>query len=131
MRPLRRLAQRFTITGLAVTGEPDVTRAISEGLDPRLREKAISGEWHPLHVSSVCAIIFLPKTILLQNILNHMAHSVEGRPPFLDHRVVEYINTLPPSPKVRPVKGEIQAWSFTDKWILRQAVRPYLTDELY
>ncbi|KAJ7716417.1 hypothetical protein B0H14DRAFT_3171076 [Mycena olivaceomarginata] len=35
------------------------------------------------------------------------------------------------SPKVRPVKGEIQAWLFTDKWILRQAVRPYLTDELY
>ncbi|KAJ7833756.1 putative asparagine synthase [Mycena olivaceomarginata] len=144
---------RFTTTARAVTGEPDVTRAIAEGLDPRVREKVISDEWHPLHVSSVCAMFcskvgklsdtpmppqyISAKTILLQNILNHMgkrmdmAHSVEGRPPFLDHRVVEYISTLPPSLKVRPVKGESQAWSFTDKWILRQAVRPYLTDELY
>lgn len=33
--------------------------------------------------------------------------------------------------KVRPVKGEDQSWSFTDKWILRQAVKPYVTEELY
>lgn len=41
------------------------------------------------------------KTILQQFILNNlgerteMSHSIEGRPPFLDHHLVEYINTLP------------------------------------
>jgi asparagine synthase (glutamine-hydrolysing) len=98
-----------------VAGEPDVARAIAEGLDPRVREMAISGEWHPLHVASVCPAyrckltrFLIPpqyvsaKTILLQDILNHMgermdmANSVEGRPPFLDHHIVEYINSLPP-----------------------------------
>lgn len=33
--------------------------------------------------------------------------------------------------KVKPVKGDNQTWSFTDKWILRQVVEPYVTDELY
>jgi asparagine synthase (glutamine-hydrolysing) len=44
------------------------------------------------------------KTLLTQVLLNHiggeraeMAHSVESRPAFLDHHVVEYINSLPPS----------------------------------
>ncbi|KAJ7811065.1 putative asparagine synthase [Mycena olivaceomarginata] len=125
-------AELFNPTALTVAGEPDVARAIAEGLDPRVREMAISGEWHPLHVASYVSA----KTILLQDILNHMgermdmANSVEGRPPFLDHHIVEYINSLPPSLKVRPVKGE-QGWSFTDKWILRQAVQPYVTEELY
>jgi asparagine synthase (glutamine-hydrolysing) len=40
------------------------------------------------------------------------------------------INSFTRSLKVRPVKGE-QGWSFTDKWILRQAVQPYVTEELY
>ncbi|KAJ7670220.1 hypothetical protein B0H17DRAFT_1086072 [Mycena rosella] len=61
-----------------------------------------------------------------------MANSVEGRFPFLDQHLVRYINTLPPSVKVRPVKRDGPgAWSFTDKWILRQAVKPYITEELY
>ncbi|KAJ7782259.1 nucleophile aminohydrolase [Mycena maculata] len=123
----------YNVAALAVTGPPDVPRAIAEGFDPRVREKAISGEWHPLHVASYV----FARTILLQDILNHMgermdmAHSVEGRPPFLDHNVVEYINTLSPSLKVRPIKGENPPWTFMDKWILRQAVQPYVLDELY
>ncbi|KAJ7214631.1 hypothetical protein C8J57DRAFT_968485, partial [Mycena rebaudengoi] len=78
------------------------------------------------------------KTILLQAILNYMGermemgHSVESRPSFLDHNLVEYINTLPPSLKVRPVKNETSGtWGFTDKWIMRQAVKPYVTEELF
>lgn len=40
--------------------------------------------------------------MLSNGILNYvgeraeMASSIEGRPPFLDHRLVEYANTLPP-----------------------------------
>lgn len=42
------------------------------------------------------------KTKLGQLILNQvgermeMANSLEGRPPFMDHHLVEYVNTLPP-----------------------------------
>jgi asparagine synthase (glutamine-hydrolysing) len=40
-----------------------------------------------------------------------MAHSVEGRFPFLDHRVVEFCNRLPPNLKLR---------GLTEKWLLKQ-----------
>jgi asparagine synthase (glutamine-hydrolysing) len=40
-----------------------------------------------------------------------MAHSVEGRFPFLDYRVVEWCNRLPASLKLR---------GLTEKWILKQ-----------
>ncbi|KAJ7749732.1 asparagine synthase, partial [Mycena metata] len=125
-------AEVYNLLALAVTGSPDVPRAIAEGISPSVREKAVSGEWHPLNVASV--------RLDLHGIwiLNHMgermemAHSVEGRPPFLDHKLVQYINTLPPSLKVRPVKNEgTGAWGFTEKWILRQAVNPYVTEELF
>jgi asparagine synthetase B (glutamine-hydrolysing) len=34
--------------------------------------------------------------------------------------------------KVRPIKGEGPGeWTFTDKWILRQAVKPFITDEVF
>ncbi|KAJ7889732.1 putative asparagine synthase [Mycena leptocephala] len=120
---------------LEVAGEPDATMAIAKGIDERVREKARKGEWHPLHVAGYVTA----KTLLAQVLLNHiggerteMAHSVESRPAFLDHHVVEYINSLPPCMKVRPIKGERPGvWSFTEKWLLRQAVRPYVTDELF
>lgn len=40
-----------------------------------------------------------------------MAHSVEGRFPFLDHRVVEFCNHLPPSMKLH---------GLTEKWLLKK-----------
>ncbi|KAJ7487266.1 putative asparagine synthase [Mycena galericulata] len=126
-------AEVYNASALAVTGEPDVARVIAESIDARVREKAVSGRWHSFNVSSYVTA----KTVLQQLILNsigertEMAHSVEGRPPFLDHRLVEYINTLPPSVKIRPVKGDNGQWTFTDKWILRQAVKPFVTEELF
>ena len=33
-----------------------------------------------------------------------MANSVEGRVPFLDHRVIEFANTLPPNFKLRGLR---------------------------
>lgn len=51
-----------------------------------------------------------------------MAHSVEGRVPFLDHKVVERVVQLPVSLKIR---------GLTEKYVLREAVRPYITDTVY
>jgi asparagine synthase (glutamine-hydrolysing) len=43
-----------------------------------------------------------------------MAHSLEVRPPFLDHRLIEFANSLPEDLKVRD--GSL-------KWILRELMR--------
>ena len=51
-----------------------------------------------------------------------MAHSIEGRVPFLDHKLVEYVVSLPSSFKIRDL---------TEKYILRQAVKPYITKNIY
>src|SRR5262249_2343478 len=51
-----------------------------------------------------------------------MAHSVEGRVPFLDHRVVELARELPVSQKIR---------GMTEKYVLREAARPVLTATVY
>jgi asparagine synthase (glutamine-hydrolysing) len=50
-----------------------------------------------------------------------MAHSVESRLPFLDHRVVEFAKNLPCSQKIR--KG-------AEKYILRKAMRSVLPPEI-
>lgn len=54
------------------------------------------------------------------------AHSIEARPPFLDHHLTEYVNGLPPSVKIR-----WDGTKFTEKWILREAGRPFITQEIY
>ena len=51
-----------------------------------------------------------------------MAHSVEGRVPFLDHHVVELVRDLPMAQKVR---------GMTEKYVLREAARPVLSATVY
>ena len=51
-----------------------------------------------------------------------MAHSVEGRVPFLDHEVVECLCRVPVSLKIR---------GLTEKYLLRQAAKPVITDTVY
>jgi asparagine synthase (glutamine-hydrolysing) len=51
-----------------------------------------------------------------------MAHSVEGRVPFLDHHLVEVIRSQPVSQKIR---------GMTEKYVLREAVRDVITDTVY
>lgn len=104
--------------------------------------------WHPLHTS-----MYMWNKNSLANVLlsclgdrTEMAHSVEARTPFLDHHLTEYVNRLPPSVKLYyagesdenggelgPIwtKSSMALQSLSEKWILRQAVRPYITDELY
>lgn len=51
-----------------------------------------------------------------------MAHSVEGRFPFLDHRVIEFAAQLPPQYKIR---------GLDEKHILKRAMRDLLPDEIW
>jgi asparagine synthase (glutamine-hydrolysing) len=68
------------------------------------------------------------KTVLPNYILTmlgdrmEMAHSIEGRVPFLDHRVVETIRSQPVSQKIR---------GMTEKFVLREATRDVITDTIY
>jgi asparagine synthase (glutamine-hydrolysing) len=68
------------------------------------------------------------KTMLPNYILSNlgdrmeMAHSVEGRLPFLDHHLVEAVARMPVSMKIN---------GMTEKWVLREAARPAITETVY
>jgi asparagine synthase (glutamine-hydrolysing) len=50
-----------------------------------------------------------------------MANSIEGRFPFLDHRVIEFANRLPPWLKIR---------GLTEKYLLKRTVGRLLPDDI-
>jgi asparagine synthase (glutamine-hydrolysing) len=51
-----------------------------------------------------------------------MANSVEGRFPFLDHRVIELANRLP---------ADFKLLGLTEKWLLRKLASEYLPNEIW
>ncbi|KAL1612970.1 hypothetical protein SLS60_001201 [Paraconiothyrium brasiliense] len=78
---------------------------------------------------------YIWQKVFLQNILLtalgdrvEMANSIEGRQPFLDHDLTAYVNSLPPSVKFRYDPG---TQSLNEKWILKEAAKPFITEELY
>ncbi|KAK4160396.1 putative asparagine synthetase [Cladorrhinum sp. PSN259] len=129
----------------------DCRTVIMESHSASVRAKMRS-RWHPLHTA-----LYMWNKSSLANVLlsclgdrTEMAHSVEARTPFLDHHLAEYVNRLPPSVKLAYTPpeesgqnglGEQQTptWktagsglrNLTEKWILREAVKPFITDELY
>jgi len=78
----------------------------------------------PVHQS----LYLWSKTLLPNYILTtlgdrmEMAHSIEGRVPFLDHHVVEVIRSQPVNQKIN---------GMTEKYVLREAVRDIVTDTVY
>lgn len=110
-------------------GERDQQETISNNVDGRVRDKMME-EWHPLHTA-----LYIWSRGQLANILltvlgdrMEMAHSLEARPPFLDHHLTEYVNKLPPSVKIR---WDSSQNCLTEKWILREAAKPFVTEEIY
>jgi len=98
-----------------------------EGFQPLLDEIDVRGQLAgraPLHQS----LYMWAKTMLPGYILTmlgdrmEMAHSVEGRVPFLDHHVVEVLRSQPVNQKVR---------GMTEKYVLREAAREVITDTVY
>lgn len=80
--------------------------------------------WHPLHRAQYLeATIFLPQYLLCaQGDRMGMAHAIEGRFPFLDHRVIEFCNQLPPHLKLR---------GLTEKVLLRRLAARWLPPEVW
>lgn len=110
-------------------GEIDIQQTMANNVSGRVRD-LMTDKWHPLHT----ALYMWSKGFLSNAILTalgdraEMAHSLEARPPFLDHHLTEYVNQLPPSVKVRwdPVERR-----FSEKWILKEASKPFITQEIY
>jgi len=94
--------------------------ALFSGLDVRGQ---LTGR-DPVHQS----LYLWAKTMLPNYILTvlgdrmEMAHSIEGRVPFLDHHVVEVICSQPVSQKIHGT---------TEKYVLREAARDVITDTVY
>ncbi|KAL7319638.1 hypothetical protein PS15m_002756 [Mucor circinelloides] len=109
-------------------GHPNRVLTVAEALNGISRNNAIS-KWHPLHtaMSVQCTTLFPNHVLSSLSDRSAMAHSVETRLPFLDHPLCDYVNRLPPSVKIKAdKKGRI-----TDKWLLREAAKPYVTTKVY
>ncbi len=101
--------------------------AAQEGVYPVLDEvdvrRQLAGR-DPLNQS----LYLWSKTALCRYILTmlgdrmEMGHSIEGRVPFLDHKVVETLVSQPVHMKVR---------GMTEKYVLREAVKDAITDTVY
>ena len=125
----------------------DCRKTVMASHSPEVRARMRS-RWHPLHTS-----MYTWNKSQLANVLlsclgdrTEMAHSIEARTPFLDHVLTEYVNDLPPSVKIgytpidtAQILNQGPLWkgigaarqSMTEKWIMREAVRPFVTQELY
>jgi asparagine synthase (glutamine-hydrolysing) len=81
-------------------------------------------QWAPLAQAQYLEIeTFLsPYLLSSQGDRMAMAHSVEGRYPFLDHRVVELANRLPSS---------VKQLGLQEKWLLKKMAQEYLPDEIW
>lgn len=59
----------------------------------------------------------LPDDLLMVGDKTSMANSLEVRVPFLDYRLVEFIETLPPGLKIRGMRGKYLHKEAAEKWL--------------
>jgi asparagine synthase (glutamine-hydrolysing) len=81
-------------------------------------------QWRPLSRAQwLESSIFLPQYLLSsQGDRMGMAHSIEGRFPFLDYRVVEFCNRLP---------ANLKLFGLTEKYLLKRLARKWLPAEIW
>jgi asparagine synthase (glutamine-hydrolysing) len=96
----------------------DKMRALSGGAQTRdlvAKRYAEASTHDPLNRALYCDFLtLLPDQVLAFVDRLSMAHSVEVRPPFLDHRLIEFAATIP---------GELKIRNGREKNILKEAVR--------
>jgi asparagine synthase (glutamine-hydrolysing) len=80
--------------------------------------------WHPLSRAQYLeSMIFLSQYLLSsQGDRPAMAHSVEGRFPFLDYRVVQFSAKLPP---------HLKLFGLTEKYLLKKTAQEWLPEEIW
>ncbi len=121
-----RRAKRFFSDELRWTVEAQALSARQVTIYP-----AEFSNWDPLsRAQYIEATVFLSQYLLSsQGDRMAMAHSVEGRYPFLDYRVVELCNRLPPHLKLFGLKEKYLLKKMAQAWlpeeILQRPKRPY------
>ena len=103
----RRQKQELLAPPWRVAADWETTYATSGWSDTRFLESAIALDCRH----------WLPDYTLFKQDRLTMANSIEGRVPFLDHRLVEFVASLPSSYKLR---------RRTQKYLLRHVARRYL-----
>jgi asparagine synthase (glutamine-hydrolysing) len=107
-------------------------KLVSQWLDPMkilhgISAPMIADDDHPINrcpaedMMYLDAINYLPNDILVKVDRATMAFGLEGRIPFLDHRLAEFAWKLPLSMRIRQGQG---------KWILRQLLYRYVPREI-
>jgi asparagine synthase (glutamine-hydrolysing) len=64
----------------------------------------------------------LPDDLLMVSDKTSMANSIEARVPFLDYRLVEFVETLPVNFKLRRLKGKYLHKKAAAKWLPKQLI---------
>ncbi len=115
------LTRWLTTAQCKVFFSPELAGALREDAADRLIRQlpAAFSRWHPFNRAQYLEAKTLLGGYLLcsQGDRMLMANSVEGRFPFLDHRVIEFANRLPPRLKMR---------ALNEKFLLKRAMTPYL-----
>ncbi|HTR35089.1 MAG TPA: asparagine synthase (glutamine-hydrolyzing) [Bryobacteraceae bacterium] len=83
-----------------------VSRALPGSLDAMLGELAAAGDNLPAYLW-FDQRYYLPDDILTKVDRISMAHSIEVRPPFLDHRIVEFAASLPADMRIRGSRQKV------------------------
>jgi asparagine synthase (glutamine-hydrolysing) len=118
---------RWQVTSALKHLYSEETKRLLSGADPiaELREQLPADyfRWHPLSQAQYLESAYLLPGYILssQGDRMGMANAVEGRFPFLDHRVVEFALRIPPAMKLKCLR---------EKHILRQGARGLLSDEV-
>jgi asparagine synthase (glutamine-hydrolysing) len=114
--PLRRF---FSPAARAAVGDYDPVAEIAADLEAH---PAFS-HWSPLARAQYIEISIFMSEYLLSSQGDRMlsAHSVEGRFPFLDHRLIEFAAQIPPRLKIL---------GLNEKFVLKQAMRDMLPDSV-
>jgi asparagine synthase (glutamine-hydrolysing) len=115
--PLRRF---FSPQVQAALGSYDPVAEAVAGL----RRHPAFGRWTPLAKAQYIEVSIFMSEYLLSSQGDRMlaAHSVEGRFPFLDHRVIEFAGRIPPRLKIR---------GLNEKYVLKRAMRGMLPESVY
>ncbi len=124
--PLFSHRPRLRGTAAPSCSSPPISRANWPVTSGRRHDRAIAGalrRWHPLHQAQYLETRFLMPGYILSSQGDRMAmgNGVEGRFPFLDHRLVEFATTLSPSMKLKGLK---------EKYLLRKSMADKLPAEI-